>query len=163
MRAERGRDPLPSRPGAEVGPPDGSSCPTGAPVELALRLACDAARARGSRGELAPCPHRRREKTVNRRRICFVVTEILGLERNGGIGTAITHMSLLLAAQGHRVDVLHCGHRTVADDVWAERYRSAGVRLRMLDRFINVTPPSVAESWLAYQTLKHEDFDAVVF
>ena len=100
---------------------------------------------------------------MQRLRICFVVTELLGLERNGGIGTAITHMSLVLADHGHEVDILHCGHRQHLDAEWAERYAAAGVRVRMLDRSVPVQPERTAMSWSAYQDLKGEAYDAIIF
>ena len=91
------------------------------------------------------------------------MTELLGLERNAGIGTAITHMSLVLAKQGHLIDVLHCGHRREVEEPWATRYEAAGVNIRLLDRSIEVQPERVAMSWSAYNMLKHDDYDAIVF
>ena len=81
-----------------------------------------------------------RNTSVQRQRICFVVTELLGLERNGGIGTAISHMALVLARHGHLVDMLHCGHRHDVEEPWATRYAAAGINIRILDRSIEVRP-----------------------
>ena len=100
---------------------------------------------------------------MHSRRICFVVTELLGLERNGGIGTAITHMSLVLAGHGHDVEILHCGHRDEIDEPWLSRYQGSGVNVRMLERGVVVAPAPVAPSWLVYQSLKHAEFDVIVF
>ena len=42
-------------------------------------------------------------------RVCFVVTELLGLVRNGGIATATTHAALVLSQHGYDVDLFYCG------------------------------------------------------
>lgn len=94
--------------------------------------------------------------------VCFVVTEILGTVRNGGIATAVTHMSLLLAARGTDVEILYCGWRDEVDEPWATRYRDAGVKVRFLDRSEVVAPDYVADSWRVYRTLAAGSYDAIV-
>ncbi len=103
-----------------------------------------------------------RTTTTRRPSVCFVVTEILGTVRNGGIATAVTHMSLLLAERGMAVDILHCGWRDEVDDAWAARYREAGVRVRFLDRSEVVSPEYLADSWRVAQVLGEHHYDTVV-
>ncbi len=95
--------------------------------------------------------------------VCFVVTEILGTVRNGGIATAITHMSLLLSKLGYRTEVLYCGWQSEVEAVWAKRYREAGVTVRLLDRSEEVAPDYVADTWRVYRELAGAQHDIVIF
>jgi glycosyltransferase involved in cell wall biosynthesis len=96
-------------------------------------------------------------------RVCFVVTELLGLVRNGGIATATTHAALVLRKQGYDVDLFYCGTYEQMEDEWAERYRRAGVTVRWLDRTQMAHPPFVADSYRLYHQLKNSAYDAIVF
>jgi glycogen synthase len=96
-------------------------------------------------------------------RVCFAVTELLGLVRNGGIATATTHAAQVLSQQGYQVDLFYCGLQDELEGEWAERYRRAGVTVRWLDRSQMVHPPFIADSYRLYQQLKQLSYDAVVF
>jgi O-antigen biosynthesis protein len=96
-------------------------------------------------------------------RACFVVTELLGTVRNGGIATATTHAALVLAQHGYDVELLYCGHEREMEPHWADRYARAGVSLRWLDRSRFVHPPFVADSYRAYEQLRDGGFDTIVF
>jgi glycosyltransferase involved in cell wall biosynthesis len=96
-------------------------------------------------------------------RVCFAVTELLGLVRNGGIATATTHAAQVLSEHGYQVDLFYCGLQEELEAEWAERYRRAGVTVRWLDRSQMVHPPFIADSYRLYQRLKQLSYDAVVF
>lgn len=96
-------------------------------------------------------------------RVCFVVTELLGLVRNGGIATVTTHAGLVLNDAGYDVTLFYCGHEPVMEPEWEQRYDEAGVTVRWLDRSQGAHPPFLADSFRLYQELKDSGFDAIVF
>jgi GT2 family glycosyltransferase/glycosyltransferase involved in cell wall biosynthesis len=96
-------------------------------------------------------------------RVCFVVTELLGLVRNGGIATATTHAALVLSQHGYDVDLFYCGHEEQMEEHWAARYRDAGVDVHRLDRTQLAHPPFAADSYRLYQQLKTQHHDVIVF
>jgi GT2 family glycosyltransferase/glycosyltransferase involved in cell wall biosynthesis len=100
---------------------------------------------------------------VKQRRVCLVATELHGLFKNGGIGTATTYLALALAGDGCEVEVLHCGHGTRMQPHWADVYDEAGVRVEHLDRSETVNPGFLADSYHVYTTLKDRELDLVVF
>jgi glycosyltransferase involved in cell wall biosynthesis len=96
-------------------------------------------------------------------RVCFVVTELLGIIPNGGIATATVHTALVLAQQGYRVDLFYCGVQDEMQLEWVDRYERAELRVRRLDRSQTAHPPFVADSYRLYQQLKHDAYDTIVF
>jgi len=96
-------------------------------------------------------------------RVCFVVTELLGLVRNGGIATATTHAALVLRQQGYDVELFYCGLQDAMEPEWAARYVNAGITVRWLDRGQAVHPPFIADSYRLYHQLKERSYDVVVF
>ena len=96
-------------------------------------------------------------------RVCFVVTELLGLVRNGGIATATTHAALVFAKQGYDVELFYCGHEPDMEPHWAQRYAAEGVSVRWLDRSQYAHPPFLADSYRLYHQLRDGVYDAVVF
>jgi glycosyltransferase involved in cell wall biosynthesis len=96
-------------------------------------------------------------------RVCFAVTELLGLVRNGGIATATTHAAQVLSQHGYEVELFYCGTQEHMENGWADRYRRAGVTVHRLDRTQMAHPPFVADSYRLYHQLKERAYDAVVF
>lgn len=95
-------------------------------------------------------------------RVCFVVSDLLGLVTNSGIGTATSFTSLVLASAGHHVTLAHTRDGVVLDPSWAERYRSAGVAVEEVPAMI-VAPVHLSATYRAYEHLKDRDFDTIVF
>lgn len=96
-------------------------------------------------------------------RVCFVVTELLGLVRNGGIATATTHAALVLREHGYDVDLFYCGRQERMEDEWAARYLRAGITVQWLDRSQMVHPPFMADSFRLFHQLRDRGHDVVVF
>ncbi|HEY2812137.1 MAG TPA: glycosyltransferase [Acidimicrobiales bacterium] len=98
-------------------------------------------------------------------RVCFVVNELLGQNKCGGIGTTTTWRSLALASWGHDVTVLLFANRTEIDPVWTRRYAEAGVEIRWLDRDdpVEVLPRVLAAGALVHDALRTGPrYDAIV-
>ena len=96
------------------------------------------------------------------RRITVVASEILGMARTGGAGTADSLLAVALARHGHDVELLVApGRGFELTPEWTRRYAGAGVRVRGLE------PPSVRPSFLAptaavYDALRADPPDVVV-
>jgi glycosyltransferase involved in cell wall biosynthesis/GT2 family glycosyltransferase len=102
-------------------------------------------------------------------RVCFVTREFLGPFKNGGIGTAYTHMAHLLAALGHEVTVYYAfAPGTDGADVgrWTRHYAARGIRFVAGEP---AHPPSsggpnaraAKVSRQVYEWLKGEELDVV--
>ena len=108
-----------------------------------------------------------------KRRICLVTSEVQGLFRNGGIGTAMTGLAMGLAKCGHDITVIFVntdGSRPRDNlDEFVEQqayYRRLGIKLDF------VRPPVEVESapndprirsYSVYGYLRKQKFDCVVF
>jgi glycosyltransferase involved in cell wall biosynthesis len=68
---------------------------------------------------------------ANARRVTVIAHELRGFRPVGGMGTAITFLSLALARLGHSVEILLGKHdpRSIDPD-WENIYASAGIRVR---------------------------------
>src|SRR5438552_505568 len=67
--------------------------------------------------------------------VCIVTSEVIGPFKNGGIGTAMTGLAELLAAEGLRVTVLYTGgiwSPGVPLRGWRARYAELGIELTAL-------------------------------
>jgi len=63
-------------------------------------------------------------------RIALVTTELLGLRRSGGIGTAMTALADRLASEGHELHVLLCPwHDQKWPRPWADHWEARGCRV----------------------------------
>lgn len=91
-----------------------------------------------------------------------MVSDLLGLVTNSGIGTATSFASMVLANAGHDITLLHTRATDAMDPTWEERYRSAGVEVRATPSTI-VAPLHVSPSYRVYEQLKDESFDTIVF
>lgn len=68
--------------------------------------------------------------------VCIVTNELVGLFKNGGIGTSMTGLAQCLARAGFPVTVLYsASHRMAPDDrrKWTAEYGAIGIRLEWLD------------------------------
>lgn len=97
-----------------------------------------------------------------RRRVCFVVSDLLGLVTNSGIGTATSYMALVLADAGHDVTLLHTRGDASLDATWEERYRLAGIDVKVVPPAI-VAPLYLSPSYRVFEQVKREEFDTIVF
>lgn len=98
------------------------------------------------------------------KRICLVTGEMLGVVRNGGLGTATTYLAVALAREGHDVELLHFGPDEVVDAIWSERYATAGIRITQLPPPPRpVVPAFHATSHRVYTYLREHDYDTIVF
>jgi glycosyltransferase involved in cell wall biosynthesis len=80
---------------------------------------------------------------VDARRVTVIAHELRGFRPAGGMGTAITFLSLALARLGHSVEILLGKHdpRSIDPD-WKDVYANAGIRIR------GVPPsPGAVEPW----------------
>ncbi len=99
---------------------------------------------------------------MTRARVCFVVSDLLGLVTNSGIGTATSYASLVLAAAGYDVTLLHTGNADILEPAWEERYRLGGVSVERTP-VITVAPGNLSASYRAYEHLKLDYFHTIVF
>ena len=98
-------------------------------------------------------------------KVCLATTEILGAHRNGGIGTATSHLALLLAHGGHDVTLLNASDdRLEANGLWSSLYRRFGVRVVRLPLETTAVEPWPLRAPAAYcDHLGARDFDVVIF
>ena len=98
-------------------------------------------------------------------KICLATTEILGAHRNGGIGTATSHLALLLAHGGHDVTLLNASDdRLEANGLWSSLYRRFGVRVVRLPLETTAVEPWQLRAPAAYcDHLRAREFDLVIF
>ena len=103
--------------------------------------------------------------TEHRLRICLVASEILGAFKNGGIGTATTHLALLLARAGHAVHFVYTGAAPIAyGSVWAKRCEAAGITLTNVDsRSHEIYPIWLRESCVVFDYLRSSEHDVILF
>jgi glycosyltransferase involved in cell wall biosynthesis/predicted O-methyltransferase YrrM len=103
---------------------------------------------------------------------CIVTNEVLGIFRNGGIGTSMTGLAETLAEAGMKVTVLYTGHVGSAAtglEVWREHYRAKGIELVTLTiedaRYLDgpLRHCAFVSPWLIYTYLVEHRFDVVHF
>jgi glycosyltransferase involved in cell wall biosynthesis len=83
-------------------------------------------------------------RLTKRKRVCLVTEELAGMAGSGGIGAAFFELALLLAREGHEVDVLYCPIDTVDEDAQislARRFAGFGIKLEFLDCAEHVDMP----------------------
>jgi GT2 family glycosyltransferase/glycosyltransferase involved in cell wall biosynthesis len=107
--------------------------------------------------------------------VCIVTPDIVGVVKNGGIGTSFAHTADILVANGFEVDILFSNAWMEIDDAVRDeaidRYRQRGINLRFLfDDAGQATlkssfprHPALIASFLAYQRLKDAGYDVIVF
>ncbi len=101
-------------------------------------------------------------------RVCIATEDIVGPINNGGIGTTYTHLSRLLAENGHKVVIAYlrgsyCQNKSIHH--WIDWYKQFGVVFQPVDPDdfqINCSAPQWTKPMYAlYQYLKQENFDLV--
>lgn len=81
-------------------------------------------------------PHPERPAGARLPSVCIVTNELVGLFKNGGIGTSMTGLAQCLAQAGFAVTVLYsASHRIAQDDQrnWTAEYGAIGIMLEWLD------------------------------
>jgi glycosyltransferase involved in cell wall biosynthesis len=99
------------------------------------------------------------------RRITLVSSELLGVFRNGGIGTATTFLALALGRAGHDVEVLLTGDPPAGELAasWALLYEQHGVRTRFLPASSErVEPTEMRIGRSVAQALRRDPPDVVI-
>jgi glycosyltransferase involved in cell wall biosynthesis len=99
---------------------------------------------------------------VSGRRVAVVASEVLGVPRTGGPGTADSLLALALGRSGHQVELLVApGREAVLGAGWERMYRNADVRVRPLTETERVRPDFLAPAAHVYEAL-HEAAPEVV-
>jgi O-antigen biosynthesis protein len=98
-------------------------------------------------------------------KVCLVSNEILGAHRNGGIGTATSHLAVLLATNGHAVSLFYVGHTPLdLHDRWAAIYRVANIEVLHFPRSLAPIQPSWMKQPVGiFEQLRRKDFDVILF
>jgi glycosyltransferase involved in cell wall biosynthesis/GT2 family glycosyltransferase len=98
-------------------------------------------------------------------KICLVANEILGAHRNGGIGTATSHLSVLFANHGHDVTLCYVGHNPLDTyDPWAMIYYVTGVKLdHYRGSSSHISPTWMKHSIDVFEHLRGSAFDIILF
>lgn len=99
-----------------------------------------------------------------KQRVCLVANELLGLVKNGGIGTATSYLALTLPTQGYQVDVLlFGGHKPKLEKRWADRFAAAGVNIEFTPGDVQNHPAHLTDSTLVFEHLRKRQYDIVIF
>jgi GT2 family glycosyltransferase/glycosyltransferase involved in cell wall biosynthesis len=98
-------------------------------------------------------------------KICLVSNEILGAHRNGGIGTATSHLAMLLAANGHSVTLFYAGSEPLDPlSPWASHYKTVSIAVSHHPRsYVNLRPPWMKQPVAIYEQLQYQTFDVILF
>lgn len=98
-------------------------------------------------------------------KISLVASEILGAHKNGGIGTATSHLAAFLARNGHSVRIVYTGGSLLlSTHPWIRRLEKEGVRIVHLDRDRSpIYPRYLREGSEAFEYLRDDDDDLIVF
>jgi glycosyltransferase involved in cell wall biosynthesis/predicted O-methyltransferase YrrM len=104
--------------------------------------------------------------------VCIVTSELIGLFKNGGVGTSMTGLAETLAAEGLPVTVLYTGAIWSPDvrlKPWIEHYAKRGIELLALsiDDTKTIDGPlkrlGFVTPWLVYERLRERRFDVIHF
>ena len=102
-------------------------------------------------------------------RICLVSSEILGAHRNGGIGTATSNLSILLAENGHSVTLFYNGYNAEhmpldPRDPWAAYYKAASITVvQFPGSQARIIPSIMKQPVEVYEQLRGQNFDLIIF
>jgi O-antigen biosynthesis protein len=98
-------------------------------------------------------------------KICLVSNEILGAEKNGGIGSATSQLSVLLGKSGHSVTLFYVGFTSFDPfDPWAMYYRAANVRVTHFPvTQARIYPSFMKQPCEIFEQLRGQDFDVILF
>jgi len=104
--------------------------------------------------------------------VCIVTSELIGLFKNGGVGTSMTGLAELLANDGLAVTVLYTGalwEPGMRLQPWVAHYAARGIELIALSIEETKTVDGALKEigfltpWLVYQRLRERRFDVVHF
>lgn len=119
---------------------------------------------------IMPHEYARNKAHLSRRlRVCLVTEELSGIGGSGGIGAAFHELALLLAANGHDVDVLYCPIAEVVDasrEKLCSSFAARGVKLMFLDEKVHVDGERTNErrAYVVHRTLAtSRQYDVVHF
>jgi glycosyltransferase involved in cell wall biosynthesis/GT2 family glycosyltransferase len=98
-------------------------------------------------------------------KLCLVSNEILGAHRNGGIGTATSHLAMLLARHGHSVTLFYVGAAALDPlSPWASHYQAAGIVVwHHPDSPAQIEPQWLRQTVEIYDQLQDRNFDVILF
>ncbi|MGO9375885.1 MAG: glycosyltransferase [Syntrophobacteraceae bacterium] len=102
-------------------------------------------------------------------RICIATPEIMGLTKNGAVGTVYADLAVTLAAAGHVVTILYLGSSRETgtnERSTVDSYKKKGIRLLHLPGEVpprRMATEAASMSYSAYRWLKQEDFDVIHF
>ncbi len=104
-------------------------------------------------------------------RVCIATPELMGLNRNGGIGVSCAGLAIVLAQAGHNVTVLYARGRYSDQHTfehWIEFYRSRNIRLIPMPQPVESQLKGHASARLSYSVFQwlaaHDgDFDVIRF
>jgi glycosyltransferase involved in cell wall biosynthesis len=97
--------------------------------------------------------------------VCLATTEILGAHRNGGIGTATSHLAVLLADAGHNVTLLYGGDDPLEiGSLWHGIYHRFNISVPHLrPRERELEPWVLRHPVTFFEYLRGSSFDTVMF
>jgi len=101
---------------------------------------------------------------VKPKRITFVASEMLGLVRSGGLGTATTFLALALGRAGHEVSIVLFGAMVGGDPdpYWKGLYRQHGVTFERLAQGNRVNPSEAQVGYDLTRLLLRNTPDVVI-
>ena len=109
----------------------------------------------------------RKHLAGRRGRIALVTSDLLGLRRTGGIGTAVSALAECLVAAGHQVDVFLAPYSDLpsSDETWIPYWEARGVHLRVFTRRNAQGQMATSQemSLLLAATLVEDDWDVIHF
>lgn len=100
--------------------------------------------------------------------VCIVSSEVVGLFKNGGIGTSMTGLAEHLASSGFPVTVLYTGATSPEELArWRARYAELGITLEVTSLDVPVAGPlgerGFVQPYLVYRYLAAHPFDVIHF
>ncbi len=104
--------------------------------------------------------------------MCIITSELIGLFKNGGIGTSMTGLAETLAKAGFPVTVLYTGgYSTPEAELVAWRTRYAGIDIRLdwicFENIVGLagatTEAGMVTPWLVWRYLQDYPFDVIQF
>lgn len=102
--------------------------------------------------------------------VCIATSELVGLHKNGGLGTATTGLAALLAANSVKVTVVYTGDvESGTFEIWRSRYAAIGINLVWLSsvQSSRIAGPMAkfgwTKAWALFDHLRGAHFDVVHF
>jgi GT2 family glycosyltransferase/glycosyltransferase involved in cell wall biosynthesis len=96
-------------------------------------------------------------------RICLVTGELLGVVKNGGLGTATSYLALALASGGHDVELLNVGPERRISGEWDRKYHEHGVVVTVPPRIARVQPSFLATTARVLEYLRTQEPEIAIF